>query len=103
MTFESDTPSQLRATASTAFGDLDSHALPFYTVRAGIPINDALVQISHLLKCATASAEELGDYGIDHSGLLWATLHSVESAKALADALIGGSAAANRFRSLTTP
>lgn len=103
MTFESDTPSELRETASTAFGDLESHALPFYTVRAGIPMDDVLVQISHLLKCATASAEELGDYGIERSGLLWATLHSVESAKALADALIGGSAAANQPRSITTP
>jgi len=96
MTFDSGTPSDFRETATTAFGDVDSHALPFYTVRAGIPMDDVLVQISHLLKCATASAEELGDYGIEHSGLLWSALHSIASAKALADALIQGGAQRTR-------
>ena len=47
---------------------------PFYTVRAGIPMDDALVQVSLLLKCAAESAYELSDYGVKQSGLLWACM-----------------------------
>ncbi|MGY4495496.1 DUF3077 domain-containing protein [Pseudomonas sp. TE3610] len=91
MTFESTAPSPApRATVNTTFGTCDSQDLPFYSVRAGIPMDDALVQISHLLKCATESAYELSDDGIAQSGLLWSALHAMEAAKALADALIDG-------------
>ncbi|WP_277964072.1 DUF3077 domain-containing protein [Pseudomonas sp. RIT-To-2] len=91
MTHETDLSATApRETACTPFGYCDSHHLPIFNVRAGIPIDDALVQISLLLKCASESAQELGDYGVAQRGLLWSTLHSVDAAKALADALIDG-------------
>jgi hypothetical protein len=44
--------------------------------------------LSHLLACAQASAVELSDTTTPNRGLVGAVVHSVESAKALADALL---------------
>jgi hypothetical protein len=84
------TPPNLPTTVTTPFGTCDSKLLPLYTVREGIPLEDALVQISLLLKCAGESAYELSDCGLKQRGLLWSTLHSIETAKALTEALMGG-------------
>ncbi|MGY4494200.1 DUF3077 domain-containing protein [Pseudomonas sp. TE3610] len=84
MTFE------VFCTATTPFGTHGATSEPFYTVRAGIPLEDALSQISLLLKCAGESAYELCDCEVQERGLLWSALHQIEAAKALTDALIGG-------------
>ncbi len=80
------------ATATTPFGTCDMSNTPFYTVRAGISAQEALVQISVLLKCAGEPAYELSDGEVPQRGLVWATLHQIETAKALTDALIQGAA-----------
>ena len=88
MTFE--IPTDPPSTATLAFGATDDPGEPFYTVRAGIPMEHALGQISLLLKGAGESAYELCDCEVRERGLLWSALHQIEAAKALTDALIRG-------------
>jgi hypothetical protein len=63
-----------------------------FAVRGGIHAEDALVHASLLLQgafdCAYAACDNAGD--MQKKGLLWSTLHSVEMAKALIDALLDG-------------
>jgi len=80
----------LPTTTETPFGTTDESNVPFYTVRAGIPFEDALVQIAVLLKCAGESSYELCDGGTPQRGLVWSTIHHIEAAQALTDALIKG-------------
>ncbi|EIK97063.1 hypothetical protein PMM47T1_07976 [Pseudomonas sp. M47T1] len=80
----------IHCTATTPFGTHGAISEPFYTVRAGIPLEDALSQISLLLKCAGESPYERCDCELQERGLLWSALHQIEAAKALTDALIGG-------------
>ena len=90
MNMNFELPTQLPTTASTLFGTCDSLDQPFYTVREGIPLEDALLQISLLLKYANESAYELTDGDQVQRGLVWSALHQMESAKAITDALIDG-------------
>ncbi|UVJ46009.1 DUF3077 domain-containing protein [Pseudomonas sp. LS1212] len=85
----------LNKTALTVFGACDAGHAPLFAVCAGIPAEDALVHASLLLKGAFASAYAACDDGGDRErqGLLWSTLHSVEMAKALIDALLDGAEA----------
>ena len=78
-------------TASTAFGNCDAGHPPLFCVSPGITAQDALVHTSLYLRCAYDTGIK-GLDGIDPSsqGLLWSTLHSVELAKGLVDALLDG-------------
>ncbi|MDE1166181.1 MAG: DUF3077 domain-containing protein [Pseudomonas sp.] len=78
------------STARLRFGTRDSTGKSIFTVRKGIPMTDALTQVSYLLKCAQESAYELTDCGIQQRGLVGSTLNSIEGARALVDALLDG-------------
>ncbi|WP_455925858.1 hypothetical protein [Pseudomonas putida] len=72
-------------TTALPFGMRDSHQQPFFSVNPGISLEDALC---HLLRCAYDSAYELTDGEGVEKGLVWSTLHHIEGAKGLVDALI---------------
>jgi len=65
-----------------------SNNQPLFSVNPGIALEDALTQLSHLLTCAQASATELCDTRVSDPGLVGSTVHCIESAKALVDALL---------------
>ncbi|WP_166361751.1 DUF3077 domain-containing protein [Pseudomonas akapageensis] len=78
-------------TVTTPFGSCDAGHEPLFAVRAGINAEDALVHASLFLKCAvdtTHAATECS--GVHEKGLIWATMHSIETAKAIVDALLDG-------------
>lgn len=84
-------PGTIRKTVETAFGCCDAAHDPLFTVRGGIGAEDALVHISLFLQSAYATANAAcNQVTKEERGLLWATLHSVEIAKALVDALLDG-------------
>ena len=75
-------------TANLPFGMLDSQQRPFFSVNSGISLEDALCHLSHLLGCAHDAVYELTDGDGVSKGLVWSTLHHIEGAKGLVDALI---------------
>ncbi|WP_166365249.1 DUF3077 domain-containing protein [Pseudomonas akapageensis] len=81
----------LQKTVTTPFGICDAGHEPLFAVRAGIPAEDALVHASLLLKGACASTVQACEKAATaESGLLWLTLHAIETAKALVDAVVDG-------------
>ncbi|MGY4495520.1 DUF3077 domain-containing protein [Pseudomonas sp. TE3610] len=62
-------------TAPHAFGDCDINQRPLFAVNGGIALEDALVNISQLLKCAGETAYGLSDCGLPQRELIGATLH----------------------------
>ncbi|MNP24136.1 hypothetical protein D3C76_1168800 [compost metagenome] len=78
-----------RTTTSTAFSNCDAGHPPLFTVSAGITAQDALVHASLYLRCAYDTAfKGLEDANPSGQSLLWSTMHSVEMAKGLVDALL---------------
>ena len=75
-------------TTALPFGMRDSREQPFFSVNPGISLEDALCHLAHLLRCAYDSAYELTDGAALEKGLVWSTLHHIEGAKGLVDALI---------------
>ncbi|WP_422422326.1 DUF3077 domain-containing protein [Pseudomonas sp. GZD-222] len=84
-----DPPTSLYSTLDKPFGDCPAGHPQLFSVNAGIAPHDALVHISLYLRCAYDTANQSFD-GIDESakGFLWSTLHSVEMAKGLVEALL---------------
>lgn len=78
----------LNETTALPFGMCDSHNKPYFSVNPGISLEDALTHLSHLLKCAYDSAYELTDSAHCERGLVWSTVHHIEGAKGLVDALL---------------
>jgi len=72
---------------SVGSGVSDTHSL--FSVVPNVELQDALAELSHLLDCAHATALELCDGALPDRRLLGATLHCLEGARALADALTG--------------
>jgi hypothetical protein len=88
-----DPPSggNLYKTVATAFGTCDAGHGPLFAVCAGINAEDALVHASLSLKCARETTYHMCmDGSPANEGLLWSTLHSIEMAKALVDAVLDG-------------
>ena len=79
----------LGSTLEKPFGDCDAGHPQLFSVNAGIAPHDALVHISLYLRCAYDTGYKAIE-GVDESakGLLWSTLHSVEMAKGLSEALL---------------
>ncbi|MGF6592150.1 DUF3077 domain-containing protein [Pseudomonas sp. 2835] len=78
-------------TTCTLFGSCDGSHDPLFAVRAGVDIEDALVHISVLQRCAfVTNAQALEKADADLRELLWATQHSLEMAKALTEAVLDG-------------
>ena len=88
-----DPPSggKLYETVATAFGTCDAGHGPLFAVCAGINAEDALVHASLSLKCARETTYHMCmAETAANEGLLWSTLHSIEMAKALVDAVLDG-------------
>lgn len=82
-------------TATHSFGECDANQQSLFAVNSGIVLEDALINISQLLKYAGHTTYELSDCEMPQRGLLGATIHCIDSAKALADALLKGLASRN--------
>ncbi len=80
--------SECLETTALPFGMRDSQQQPFFSVNSGISLEDTLCHLSHLLRCAYDSAYELTDGDGLEKGLVWSTLHHIEGAKGLVDALV---------------
>ncbi|ATR84551.1 DUF3077 domain-containing protein [Pseudomonas sp. FFUP_PS_473] len=78
-------------TASLPFGSCDAGHPPLFSVNEGISAEDALVHASLQLK---AGIDAVNQTCFCHErtpeGLRWASLHAMEAAKALIDALLDG-------------
>lgn len=78
-------------TAEQPFGPLTSAHLNLFTVRPGLPAEEALMHASHLLDCIASTAYEHADALQGHErkqGM--AVFHLVEMAKPLVDSAIQG-------------
>ncbi|UVJ43658.1 DUF3077 domain-containing protein [Pseudomonas sp. LS1212] len=76
-------------TAEKAFGPLDSTNRPFFTVREGIPVEDALEHVVMLLNCAEATGWDTAEHlELNDKALALTIIQSVESARALIEALL---------------
>jgi len=79
----------LAPTCSRSFGDCPGSHPPLFSVNAGIDPHSALVHASMFLRCAYDSAQQsvVPEAG---SSFPWLTMHAVEAAKGLVDALLEG-------------
>lgn len=84
-----DPPTSLYNTLNKPFGDCAAGHPQLFSVNAGIAPHDALVHASLYLRCAYDTGYKAIE-GVDKSttGFLWSTLHSVEMAKGLVEALL---------------
>ncbi|QPG61851.1 DUF3077 domain-containing protein [Pseudomonas sp. BIGb0427] len=73
-------------TASTPFGN--NH---MFTVRAGIPAEEALLHACQLLECAEATVSDaLGHLTLNDHSLVYGAGQHIETARALIDAVLDG-------------
>jgi len=79
---------EITETHRLPFGRCGSEQQPIFSVNPGIALEDALTQLSHLLTCAQATASEMCDARALDRGLVGATVHCIEGAKALVDSLL---------------
>ncbi|MEE3633862.1 DUF3077 domain-containing protein [Pseudomonas sp. FFUP_PS_473] len=78
-------------TAQTIFGSCAAGHAPLFSVCPGIAAHDVLVHVSLYLGCAYDTADTLlTETKTPNRNLLRSTLHSVEMAKGLVDALLDG-------------
>ena len=81
----------LAPTANTLFGLCGAGHDPMFLVRPGIEPHDALVHVSLFLRGAYDTAHQASETADESAkGFLWSTMHSVEMAKGLVDALLDG-------------
>lgn len=77
-------------TLEVPFGIAPPSCKPF-TVRSGLPIEQALVQASLKLANAAAIAYEVADNAsVEYRPLAHSVLHEIDAAKALVEASLGG-------------
>jgi hypothetical protein len=90
-TSQATPPGTLIKTVTTPFGSCDAGHEPLFAVRGGINAEDALVHAALMLKCAGDCAyKALDSEGRTEESMLWSTMHSIEAAKALVDAVLDG-------------
>ncbi|MFW3899708.1 DUF3077 domain-containing protein [Pseudomonas bharatica] len=80
----------LSPTCTRSFGDCASTHPPLFSVNAGIDPHSALVHASMFLRCAYESAQHSLAPEANTSAFPWLTMHAVEAAKGLVDALLEG-------------
>ncbi|MCO7610463.1 hypothetical protein NJH83_09495 [Pseudomonas chlororaphis] len=62
-----------------------------FSVRPGVGVEEALVHVALLLKCAEEVSDEITRQGSGlETGLIWSMVHSVEMARAVVEALLDG-------------
>lgn len=79
----------LAPTCSRPFGACPNHH-PLFTVNPGIDPHSTLIHASMFLRCAYESTQLALTPAPGTSSFPWLTLHAVEAAKSLIDALIEG-------------
>ncbi|NBA98186.1 hypothetical protein [Pseudomonas sp. R5(2019)] len=85
-------PGTIRKTAEKAFGHFGACDQPMFSVRSGVMAEDVLVHVSLYLQAAYATANEVCLLTPQAGkGLHWATLHAIEAALGLTEALLEGS------------
>ncbi|NBA97303.1 hypothetical protein [Pseudomonas sp. R5(2019)] len=85
-------PGTIRKTAEKPFGHFGACDLPMFSARGGVLAEDVLVHVSLYLQAAYATANQVcGLTPQSEKGLHWATLHAIEAALALTEALMDGS------------
>ncbi len=78
-------------TTELPFGPLTTANLKLFTVRPGLPAEEALLHASHLLDCIASTAYEHADGLQGHERKQGMSVyHLVEMARPLVDAAIGG-------------
>jgi len=82
-------PPSLAPTCTRAFGECPTHP-PLFSVNPGIDPHSTLVHISMFLRCAYESTQLSLTPEPGTSSFPWLTMHAVEAAKGLVDALIDG-------------
>lgn len=80
----------LAATCSRAFGACSSGHPPLFSVNPGIDPHSALVHASMFLCCAYDSAQQSTEPDQSGKNFAWLTMHAVEAAKGLVDAVLEG-------------
>jgi hypothetical protein len=76
-------------TAEKAFGPLDNTNRPLFTIREGIPVEDALVHVAMLLDCAEATGWAAADHlELNDKALALTITQNVEAARAMIEALL---------------
>ncbi|WP_166359044.1 DUF6124 family protein [Pseudomonas akapageensis] len=81
--------STLAVTLEKPFGTVDSNGLPMFTVRAGIPADDALAHATLLIECAEATAWDVVDnLHLNDKSLVLGLIQQLESAQALIAAVM---------------
>lgn len=80
----------LASTCSRHFGECPGSHPPLFSVNAGIDPHSALVHASMFLRCAYESAQHSVLPDPASSSFPWLTMHAVEAAKGLVDALLEG-------------
>lgn len=62
-----------------------------FSVRPDVSVEEALVHVALLLKCAEEVCDEITQQGSGiERGLIWSMVHSVEMARAVVEALLDG-------------
>ncbi|MCE4056386.1 hypothetical protein [Pseudomonas sp. Au-Pse12] len=62
-----------------------------FSVRPDVGVEEALVHVALLLKCAEEVSDEITRQGSGlETGLIWSMVHSVEMARAVVEALLDG-------------
>ncbi|MGE7993127.1 DUF3077 domain-containing protein [Pseudomonas sp. NPDC089554] len=81
----------LPETTQHPFGRCDAGHPPLFTVNPNLSAHDALVHVALYLRCAY----ETGIKALEHlhgdgRGMYWASLHSIEMAEGLVEAMVNG-------------
>ncbi|MFD2645640.1 hypothetical protein [Pseudomonas japonica] len=79
-------------TVHTPFAACDGHHPPLFAVCAGAEVDEALAHLAVMLRSAYETNFQACDAVRDNSlaGLLWATQHTLEAARALAESMLRG-------------
>jgi hypothetical protein len=81
--------STLPTTIEKPFGTVDSNGLPMFTVRGGIPADDALAHATLLIECAEATAWDVVDHlNLNDKSLVLGLIQQLDAAQALIAAVL---------------
>ncbi|WP_166359251.1 DUF6124 family protein [Pseudomonas akapageensis] len=79
----------LTTTTEKPFGTVDSNGIPMFTVRGGIPADDALAHATTLIECAEATAWDVVDHlHLNDKALVLGLIQQLDAAQALIAAVV---------------
>ena len=85
-------PPTRAVTVHTRFATCDNHHPPLFAVCGGADVEKALVHLTVMLRCAYKTNLQACDTVKDNhlAGMLWATQHTLEASRALAESMMKG-------------